>query len=245
MKIISKMLLIVLLLLGLSLPLAYRAYAMAQISLQNNSSFWLNLYIDKNFGCGPVIPNGFCTSSVTEVSHSLDARKGGDSSTILMSQLDVNIGNGTSPTETVNYKEPATVEGEWEIISENLADYQQYIGRRLIISHKGDGYEVKSLFDGNSATFSGNERRITRTSLEDLHDAIPEGEGPHFVLNPPAPVNVSFTLSGDGRFLQREGDSVMIYYKKDTGRFDHYEIEQGYIKTTYKRISGPVSKPMQ
>jgi hypothetical protein len=86
MKIASKILLIVLLLLGFSLPLAYRAYAMAQISLQNNSNFWLNLYIDGNFGCGPVMPSGFCTASVTPGSHLLEARKGGDPSTTIMSR---------------------------------------------------------------------------------------------------------------------------------------------------------------
>jgi hypothetical protein len=43
------------------------SYSMAQISMQNNTSLWLNLYIDGNFGCGPVMPEGFCTSSVNAV----------------------------------------------------------------------------------------------------------------------------------------------------------------------------------
>jgi hypothetical protein len=106
MKIASKILLIVLLLLGLSLPLADRAYAMAQISLQNNSNFWLYLYIDGNFGCGPVMPSGFCTSSVKEGSHLLEARKGGNPSTTIRSEPSVNIGDGTSPTWTVTIEEP-------------------------------------------------------------------------------------------------------------------------------------------
>jgi hypothetical protein len=106
MKISSKIFLTVLLLLGLSLPLKYEAYAMAQISLQNNSKLWLNLYIDDNFGCGPVMPSGFCTSSVMPGSHKLEARKGGEPNTTIMIERDVHIGDGTSPTWTVNYEEP-------------------------------------------------------------------------------------------------------------------------------------------
>jgi hypothetical protein len=104
MKTGSKILLIVLLF-GLSLPSAQRAYSMAQISLQNNSSFWLNLYIDGNFGCGPVMPSGFCTSSITPGSHVLDARKRGEPGTTIASES-VNIGDGTSPTWTVSYEDP-------------------------------------------------------------------------------------------------------------------------------------------
>ena len=104
MKIASKILLIVLLLLGLSLPLADRAYAMAQISLQNNSNLWLNLYIDGNFGCGPVMPSGFCTSSVKAGPHLLEAKKGEE---VMSYEKGVNIGDGTSPTWTVTIEEPA------------------------------------------------------------------------------------------------------------------------------------------
>jgi len=106
MKTASKILLTVLLLLSFSFPLADRVYAMAQISLQNNSKFWLYLYIDGNFGCGPVMPSGFCTSSVKEGSHRLEARKGGDPSTTIWYEPSVNIGDGTSPTWTVNYEDP-------------------------------------------------------------------------------------------------------------------------------------------
>lgn len=79
--------------------------ALAQISLQNNTSFWLNLYIDGNFGCGPVMPSGFCTSSVTPGNHVLDARKRGETSTVIASEA-VNIGDGTSPTWTVTIEDP-------------------------------------------------------------------------------------------------------------------------------------------
>jgi hypothetical protein len=105
MNITSKIFLLVLFLLGLSLSLAYRAHATAQISLQNNTNFWLNLYIDGNFGCGPVMPSGFCTSSVTPGSHVLEARKRGELSTTIPPET-VNIGDGTSPTWTVSYEDP-------------------------------------------------------------------------------------------------------------------------------------------
>jgi hypothetical protein len=117
MKMASKILMIVLLLIGLSLPLAYMAYAMAQISLQNNTKLWLNLYIDGNFGCGPVMPSGFCTSSVTAGSHLLEARKGEE---VLSSERGVNIGDGTSPTWTVTIEDPdqdktLLMVGKWRI----------------------------------------------------------------------------------------------------------------------------------
>jgi hypothetical protein len=102
MKMTSNILLIVLSLLGLSLPLADRTYAMAQISLQNNTKLWLNLYIDGNFGCGPVMPSGFCTSSITAGSHLLEARKGEE---VVSHESGVNIGDGTSPVWTVTIAE--------------------------------------------------------------------------------------------------------------------------------------------
>jgi hypothetical protein len=103
MKMSSKILMIVLLLLSFSFPSADRAYAMSQISLQNNSKFWLNLYIDGNFGCGPVMPSGFCTSSIAAGSHLLEARKGEE---VVSYERGVNVGDGTSPTWTVTIEDP-------------------------------------------------------------------------------------------------------------------------------------------
>ena len=112
MKIVSKILLIVLLLLGLSLSLASdRAYAMAQITMVNRSQLTLYLYIDGNFGCGPVLgvgrftnsPGLFCTSSVTPGPHRLEAREG---EKVVAHEDDVNIGDGTSPTWTVTIEDP-------------------------------------------------------------------------------------------------------------------------------------------
>jgi hypothetical protein len=111
MKIISRMLLIMLLLLGLSLPLAYTASAMAQITMVNRSQLTLSLYIDGNFGCGPVMPLGhftnspglFCTSSITPGPHLLEAREG---EKVMKHEDNVNIGDGTSPTWTVTIEDP-------------------------------------------------------------------------------------------------------------------------------------------
>jgi len=64
----------------------------------------------------------------------------------------VNIGKGTSPTGTVNDKNQQLLKENGNN-SENLADYQQYIGRRLIIFTQGDGYEVKSLLTEGARLF--------------------------------------------------------------------------------------------
>lgn len=90
--------------LGLSFTLAYSAHAMAQISLQNNTNFRLNLYIDNNFGCGPVMPSGFCTSSVAPGGHQLST----DNSLIKPQWME--IADGSSPVWTVNYEEPFDLE---------------------------------------------------------------------------------------------------------------------------------------
>lgn len=79
------------------------SYSMAQISMQNNTSFWLNFYIDGNFGCGPVMPNGFCTSSVKAGPHDLEAKAGQEVKAI---EQGVSIGDGTSPTWTVTIEDP-------------------------------------------------------------------------------------------------------------------------------------------
>ena len=99
----KKAAVVIALVLSFPFPLADRAYAMAQISMQNNSKLWLNLYIDGNFGCGPVMPGGFCTSSVKEGPHLLEAKKGEE---VMSYEKGVNIGEGTSPTWTVTIEDP-------------------------------------------------------------------------------------------------------------------------------------------
>lgn len=102
----KKAVAVIALLFGITLAHVPDVFALAQISLQNNTGFWLNLYIDGNFGCGPVMPSGFCTSSVTPGPHLLDARKRGESGPFIGPEA-VNIGDGTSPTWTVTLEDPS------------------------------------------------------------------------------------------------------------------------------------------
>ena len=103
-EIMQRILLTVFVFSILSITCVNNSYSMAQISMQNNTSLWLNLYIDGNFGCGPVMPNGFCTSSVNAGPHVLEARKGQE---VVATEKGVNIGDGTSPTWTVSLEDPA------------------------------------------------------------------------------------------------------------------------------------------
>ena len=63
MKTASKISILILLVLGFSLSIAGMAHAMAQITMVNKSKVTLNLYIDGNFGCGPVLGVGHFTNS--------------------------------------------------------------------------------------------------------------------------------------------------------------------------------------
>jgi len=137
--------------------------------------------------------------------------------------------------QTAKAEDRPTVEGEWELISASAAVSQKYIGQRVSISRKSDGYEVKWLDGSSTETYSGNETRITHTFLEDLGQRSPDATGESYL--PPSvsqqvagrkvPINVSYTLSGDGRFLQKAGDYVQVYWSQRTGLFHHYEIEPG------------------
>jgi hypothetical protein len=179
----------------------------------------------------------------------LEARKGGDPSTTIMYEPSVNIGDGTSPTWTVNYEETATVEGVWEVISVNLDTNRALIGSRLTILKKEDGYYEARTTDGSGMN-SGNATRITRTYQKKLSEIIAEdGTFPPslvpLVAGIKVPLNVSFTLSDDGNVLQQVRDRVGVYYRANPVIYDHYETFPGHVKITYKRISGPVFKPTQ
>jgi hypothetical protein len=248
MKTASKISILILLVLGFSLSLAGMAHAMAQITMVNKSKVTLNLYIDGNFGCGPVLgvghftnsPGQFCTSSITPGPHLLEARKGQDVVPVAREE-GVNIGDGTSPTWTVNYEEPSTVEGVWDAV--NSGD-RALTGSKLTILKKGDGnYEVRTNYGSNM--YSGNATRITDSYQKLLRDVIAEdGTFPPelipLVAGIKVPLNVSLTLSDDGNSLQREADRVGVAYRANPVIYDHYEVFPGFTKTTYKRISGPV-----
>ena len=146
---------------------------------------------------------------------------------------------------TVQGEETLTVEGEWEMVSSNTPALQGYIGQRLSILKKSNGYEVKVL-DGSTATYTGNEARIARTVLEDLSQSSTDASGKSAV--PPeilrqvagqkAPINIVYTLSTDGSFLNKAVDYIEFYYTSKSLRFDHYDIQPGFLKMTFKRISG-------
>lgn len=145
--------------------------------------------------------------------------------------------------QTVKAEEALTVEGEWELISANKPESQKNIGGRVSISRKSDGYDVKWSCGGRD-TFSGSETRISRTSLQDLGEAA--GVLPPSVRQQVAgqivPIDVSLTLSGDGRFLQEAADYILFYWYPNIQRFDHYEIKPGDHKWTFKRVSVPPLK---
>lgn len=248
MKIASKILMLILLVLSFSLSLANMAQAMAQITMVNRSKLTLNLYIDGNFGCGPVLgvghftnsPGLTCTCSVAPGPHLLEARKGQEVAPVAREE-GVQIGDGTSPTWTVNYEEPVTVEGIWEAVN---SSNRALIGSKLTILKKGDGYYEVRTADGSNM-YSGNAMRITDSYQKPLGDVIAEdGTFPPALIPLVAginvPLNISLTLSDDGNILRREADRVGVAYRANPVIYDHYEVFPGFTKTTYKRISGPV-----
>jgi hypothetical protein len=211
MKTGSKFLLIVLLF-GLSLSSAQRAYSMAQISLQNNTSFWLNLYIDGNFGCGPVMPNGFCTSSVTPGSHLLDARKRGESNTFIGPEA-VNIGEGTSPTWTVSYEDP-----NHDLIKK--LNGARYVNQRNWPTIRAE-YELKitrtTLVWRMRFTWAASNVTLPRPLDEwvELGQGQIVGREAHIYVQNPAPDDVAFTISEDGDSITgKESAGTFTFYRR-------------------------------
>ncbi len=136
-----------------------------------------------------------------------------------------------------------TVEGVWEITSVNFEVLRNTIGTRLSISRKGDSYEVKWINGRNEGLYSGSSARIARTDFNDLGSPLSSDTPPAVlkqVKGQMVPVNVSYTLSTDGNTVQRECDYIHIYYLSPSLRYHHYEIQPGYIKSTLKRVSGPL-----
>jgi len=221
MNITSKIFLLVLFLLGLSLPLAHRAHAMAQISLQNNTNLWLNLYIDGNFGCGPVMPSGFCTSSVTPGSHLLEARKRGEPGTTIPPES-VNIGDGTSPTWTVNYTDP-------------LQDLIKKInGRRYTYMHMNNQVVLtldvkgKFLIEGNIRPNFIDGQKVSEPGYNEISSF--EITGREFSV--PSDSNVKALLQENGLpwvelftyTISEDGDSisVLVQYSNGTKNIRNY-----------------------
>jgi hypothetical protein len=72
----------------------------AQITLQNNTGYWMNLIVDHQFGCGPIMPSGFCTHQVRPGTHRLEAIPR-DKSVHYLRMRNMKIKRGESPTWTI------------------------------------------------------------------------------------------------------------------------------------------------
>ncbi len=70
----------------------------AQITLQNNTPYTLDLYVDGNYGCR-ALPGMFCTTQIREGEHTFTATSASGEGSI--SEGPVYIQGGTSPTWTV------------------------------------------------------------------------------------------------------------------------------------------------
>lgn len=142
------------------------------------------------------------------------------------------------------------VEGEWEVISVSLDTERSFIGSKISISRKSDGYEVKKGANDNNPWFcTGNATRIVHTEIELLHRPEDSFEGDRIpaavkrqLAGQQVPINYSYTLSADGNFLTNEVDSKYFYWDINTAtgevRNVRYEIKPGYNKRILKRISG-------
>jgi hypothetical protein len=177
---------------------------------------------------------------------------------LLFSVLMTIISVSPGLAQSANPQKTLSVEGEWELISVSTDAWRSNIGKRLTITRRGDGYEAKGSDSASGIIFSGNETRIVRSYLEDLGGEPGEVHSagspiPDSVLQKVAgqkvPINKSYTLSGDGSFLQMAKDGRWLYWNtEETGQgkrytYTHYEIKPGFYTTTYKRVSGPAASP--
>jgi hypothetical protein len=222
MKIASKILMIVLLLLGLSLPLTYRAYAMAQISLQNNTKLWLNLYIDGNFGCGPVMPSGFCTSSVKPGPHLLEARKGDE---VISAESGVNIGDGTSPTWTVTIEDPnqdliKKIDGARYVNQSEspmmIVEDELVIRGTTLVWRNRVTWASPDIAEAMASGTRGFRHRTVGTWLEFSRMQIVGREAHHHrVLSNGSVEEYIFTISEDGNSITKKGGSnTYMFYRQ-------------------------------
>ena len=200
------------LLFGFTLTAVPEVSAMAQVSLQNNTSFWLNLYIDGNFGCGPVMPNGFCTSSVTAGSHLLEARKGQE---VVASQGAVNIGDGTSPTWTVTIEDPAQ-----ELVRKlNGARYVSNrtwpkIGAEYELVIRGTKLVWRMRFTWAAPEIVLQRPVGTWTEIDQAQIIGREAHSYH-QTNSPQRKDILFTISEDGSsIIEKDGNSVYSYSRQ-------------------------------
>ena len=81
----------------------------AQFTLENRINQRLNLFVDGQYACGPVMTNGgICATQINpDVMHVFEARTGMDPSTKVASESG-SVPSGASPTWTVCYVDPRT-----------------------------------------------------------------------------------------------------------------------------------------
>lgn len=98
MKKIGLVLATIVLVLGLGMVFGPRdAHAWAQITLQNDTPYTLDLYVDGNYGCR-ALPGMFCTTQIRAGEHTLTATAASGEGSI---SQPVYIEDGTTPTWTV------------------------------------------------------------------------------------------------------------------------------------------------
>jgi len=222
MKIASKILILVLLVLSFSLPLADNVYAMAQISFQNNTKLWLNLYIDGNFGCGPVMPSGFCTSSVKEGSHLLEAKKGEE---VMSYEKGVNIGDGTSPTWTVTIEDPdqaliKKLDGARYVNQSKspmmITEDELVISGKTLVWNNRIKWTTPEITRAMADGTGGFRHQTVGTWLEFSRMQIVGREAHHHrELSNGSMEDYMFTISEDGNSINKKGESnTDIFYRQ-------------------------------
>lgn len=224
------------LIMGLSVTLSNTAYAMAQISFQNHTKYTLKLYIDGNFGCGPVLPRGFCTSSVNAGTHYLDAKKGDE---IIQHEEGIQIGDGTSPTWTVTIEETPTLEGKWM--------YQSSWSKRLegnyeTFTRSGDIYsnekQCPKIFYGGPTEYTC----VFTPSYECLLNTYEATPGDSFArilqqLDGKITFNVKITLSPDGNTATIAIDEIAVITSNRETIFKRLETRPFANISTLVRVS--------
>jgi hypothetical protein len=215
----SKILLIVLLLLGLSLALASgRAYAMAQITMVNRSQLTLYLYIDGNFGCGPVgglgrftnSPGLFCTSSVTPGPHRLEAR---DGEKVMMHADNVNIGDGTSPVWTVTIEDPdqaliKQLDGARYLCTRQ---YSQYATGEHELTIKGTTLIFRQRFIWMSPNFEPPRKGIGNWGSSEERMPITGRKAERTLMK----TRFTYTVSEDGNSItEQSSEGTFTYYRQ-------------------------------
>ncbi len=175
---------------------------------------------------------------------------------LLLSVLIIFFSVSLGLAQSANPQKTLSVEGEWGVISANVEALRNNIGKRLSITRRGDGYEVKWSDNASSTIFSGSETRIVYTDLEDLGGGPGEVHGAgapipasvkQQVPGQKVPINISYTLSADGLSLQRAQDARWLYWNtQGTGKgtryiYTHYEIKSGFYTVSFKRVSEPAA----